>query len=67
MCKLLKVKDCEEWGQEGVVLYPAQTACQEGRRDEGGWRWLPGSLAKVSTGPVNAPGLPGGLGRVAEG
>lgn len=36
MCKLLKVKDREEWGQEGVVLYPARTACQEGRRDEGG-------------------------------
>lgn len=37
-----KVKDHEEWGQEGVVLGPVRAACQEGGRDERGWRWLRG-------------------------
>lgn len=69
-CKLLKVKDHEEWGRGvGVVLCPARAACQEGRRDEKRMEMASRvqEMAKVSTGPVKPPGLPGRQGRVALG
>lgn len=48
-------------GAVGAVLYPGHR--QRARKAggvKGGWRRLPESLTKVSTGPVNQPGRPGG-------